>query len=76
MVRIVNQSLTATHAPISDADARRAARRLARTAARNPLRRVRVDCEPHAVRDPLATLGDRVWCDAHADWATVVEVTE
>lgn len=76
MVRIVNQSLTTTHAPLSGRDARRAARWIARSTARNPLRRVRVACEEQAQRDPLASLGDRVWCERHADWATVVEVTE
>jgi hypothetical protein len=76
MVRLVNQSLTASHAGLSARDAERAQRRIARTTARNPLRRVHLTCEPVAVRDPLARLGDRVWCDGHADWATVVDVIE
>ena len=76
MVRLVHQSLVTTRPAISDRDAEAARRRIARRTARNPLRRVRITCEPHAVRDALATVGDRIWCDTHADWATVVEVTE
>lgn len=76
MVRLVNQSLIASHAELSAQDAERARRRIARRTARNPLRRVHLTCEPVAVRDPLARVGDRVWCDNHADWATVVDVVE
>lgn len=75
MVRIVNQSL-ASHRELDQAQRQRAERRLARQAQRNPLRRVRLACCERAVRDPVAQVGDHVWCDTHADFARVVAVVE
>jgi hypothetical protein len=37
---------------------------------------VRLACCESAVRDALAQVGDRVWCDSHADFARVVSVVE
>ena len=58
---------------LTAADRRRAERRIARQVAKNPLRRVRIDCCGW-VRDPLAVVGDWVWCETHADQARVLEL--
>ena len=58
---------------LTPADRRRAERRIARQVAKNPLRRVRIDCCGW-IRDPLAVVGDWVWCDTHADQARVLEL--
>ncbi|AEE44912.1 hypothetical protein [Cellulomonas fimi] len=76
MVRIVNESLAAGGGHLSVADRRRAARRLERRQAANPLRRVQLACEEHTQRDAVAVVGDHVWCDAHGDFSRVVHVVE
>lgn len=60
---------------LSAADIRRAERKLARTQAKNPLRRVFLTCHGW-VRDPLAQVGDWLWCDECADNRRVTEVAE
>jgi hypothetical protein len=76
MARVINGSLTGTQNVLTETDRRRAKARLARRVERNPLRRVQLACEVKAQRDPLAVVGDLVWCDPHEDFARVVAVTE
>ena len=77
MVRIVNQSLnTSRPGELSPAERQRAERRIARQRQRNPLRRVRLACDESSIRDETAVVGDHVWCEAHADFARVVDVVE
>lgn len=76
MARVITGTYTHREVELSAADRRRAHTRLARAAAKNPLRRVTLACETAAQRDPDARLGDRVWCDQHADFAVVVSVVE
>ena len=73
MARIVT---TTPERQLTPAEARTAARRIARSTARNPLRRVHLACEERAVRDAVARLGDHVWCENHAEFARVVRVVE
>ena len=40
----------------------------------NPLRRVKVACCIGWRRDPLAEVGDWIWCDTHQDKSRVIEV--
>ena len=76
MVRIVNDSLTPHSRQLGADERRRAERRLSRRQAANPLRRVLLACETTYVRDPVAVVGDHLWCEAHADFALVLEVVE
>jgi len=50
------------------------ARRLARRAEPDRLRRVRIACCPGWRRDPHAAVGDWVWCEEHSDFGRVIEV--
>jgi hypothetical protein len=75
--RIVNSSLVAaTPALLSGSDRRRAQRRLARRAARNPLRRVRLGCCGRWALDAGAVVGDWLWCEGDDDLGRIVEVVE
>lgn len=76
MVRIVNATLAPRTPELTPSQARAAHRRIARSTAKNPLRRVHLDCELNAQRDPLAQVGDRVWCSTHQEFAVVVRVVE
>jgi hypothetical protein len=76
VVRIVNDSLTPHRRELAAQERRRAQRRLTRRQAANPLRRVLLACETTYVRDPVAVTGDHLWCEAHADFARVVDVVE
>jgi hypothetical protein len=76
MARIVDGRLSSSTAPeLTPAQRRQALRRLERAAQRNPLRRVRLECHGW-VRDASAVVGDRVWCEACADFARAVELAE
>jgi len=76
MARIVNATLMTTGgAVLNDGQRRAAARKVARVAATNPLRRVRLDCHGW-VRDSSAVAGDWLWCDACADLRKVLELKE
>jgi hypothetical protein len=76
VVRIVNDSLTPHPRQLAADERRRAERRLSRRQAANPLRRVLLACETTYVRDPVAVVGDHLWCEAHADFARVVDLVE
>ena len=77
MVRIVHATITTTpERQLTPAQALTAERRIARSTAKNPLRRVHLACEERAVRDAVARLGDHVWCEKHAEFARVVRVVE
>ena len=76
MVRVVTGKMhTRVSEPLADSERRRAARKIAKAQQRNPLRRVRLSCCGW-VRDPIAAVGDWLWCDKHEDKARVVEVAE
>jgi hypothetical protein len=77
MVRIVTGTYTATPpTELTATQKRKATAVLGRRAARNPLRRIRLECETRSQRDTSAVTGDRLWCDGHADFARVVSVVE
>lgn len=77
MARVINASPTGAPARELTAQQRRQAqRRLARRTAKNPLRRVRLACEERSQRDPVAVVGDHVWCETHNDFARVISVVE
>ena len=76
MARTFHPSSTTTTAVLSDADSSRGRALLAKRTARNPLRRVRLECETTSTRDPIAVVGDHVWCETHGDFARVVSVVE
>lgn len=76
MARVITGNYTSKDISLTAADRRRGASRLARKAHRNPLRRVTLACETAAQRDPIAQVGDHVWCDNHAEFALVVKVVE
>lgn len=75
MVRVLSGS-DRTRRRLTPAQQARGRARLARTTAANPLRRVRLACETTSRRDPVAVVGDHVWCDTHGDFARVVTVIE
>jgi multidrug resistance efflux pump len=75
MVRLVNQSLMTSSQELTAKQVQAAKATLSQAKKDNPLRRVRTSCCGW-VRDPLARTGERVWCDAHADWTNVVEHAE
>ncbi len=75
--RIVNATgVAAAPVALSGSDRRRAERRLARRAAANPLRRVRLGCCGRWLLDPGAIVGDWLWCDGDDDLGRIVEVVE
>jgi hypothetical protein len=76
VTRIVNQALVGRTRELTRAQQTEARRRLRRAAHANPLRRVTPGCCGVAARDPLARVGDRVWCERCGDWASVVTVVE
>lgn len=61
---------------LTPAQERAARARLARHERANPLRRVLLACETRYQRDPVAVVGDHVWCDTHGDFARVVRVVQ
>jgi hypothetical protein len=76
MARIVNGGLQAPgHRVLTEAQRREAARRIAKAARENPLRRVRLACHG-PVRDSTAVVGDWIWCDQCGDVARVDSLTE
>jgi len=77
MARIVNSSLMATGAApvLSPAQRRAAARKVAKVASSNPLRRVKLDCHGW-VRDSSAVVGDWLWCDKCQDLRQALELKE
>jgi hypothetical protein len=77
MARIVNSSLVATASvDLTAAERRTASRKLERRRRTNPLRRVRLACCQQWIRDPVAVVGDWLWCDADADLGRVDELAE
>ena len=76
MARIVNASLMAAEAAdLTPAQRVAAARRVAKVASSNPLRRVYLDCHGW-VRDSSAVVGDWLWCDKCADLRQVSQLKE
>jgi hypothetical protein len=77
MARIVNSSLVASKSvDLSAAERRTASRKLARRSKANPLRRVRLSCCHQWVRDPIAVVGDWLWCETDGDLGRVDELAE
>lgn len=66
---------TPNNRPLTASQRRSALRKIDKLTAQNPLRRVRTHCCGW-VRDPLAQVGDWVWCDTHSDTTRVIEVAE
>lgn len=60
---------------LNQAQRREAIRRAKEIARSNPLRRVRITCHGW-VRDPMAVVGDWLWCETCADSSRVIEVVE
>jgi len=76
MVRVVNSKLMESAQVLTPVQQRKARAEIARRRCSNPLRRVQLSCCTGWVRDPMAMVGQRVWCDHHCDWADVVAVDE
>ena len=76
MARVITGAMYAPAVELDDHARRRAQARLDRQAATNRLRRVHLACETSGQRDPIARVGDLVWCNQHGDFARVVSVVE
>lgn len=76
MVRVVTGEMhKRASGPLTASDRRQARRQLAKAQRQNPLRRVRITCCGW-VRDPIAQVGDWLWCEKHKDKYRVGEVAE
>lgn len=76
MARVITGALSAPTLQLSERQRQLATRRLARAAGKNALRRVHLACDTSGTRDPVAKVGDRVWCERHGDFAVVVAVVQ